>query len=38
MKHTILALALLCGNAQAELYTGNDLLRLAGKARPRTTS
>ena len=27
MKHTILALALLCGNAQAEFYTGNDLLQ-----------
>ena len=27
MKHTILALALICGNAQAEFYTGNDLLQ-----------
>lgn len=27
MKHTILALALLCGSAQAEFLTGNDLLQ-----------
>jgi len=27
MKHTILALAILCGNAHAEFYTGNDLLQ-----------
>ena len=27
MKHTILALVLICGNAQAEFYTGNDLLQ-----------
>ena len=27
MKHTILALALICGSAQAEFYTGNDLLQ-----------
>jgi len=27
MKHTILALALICGNAQADFYTGNDLLQ-----------
>ena len=27
MKKTILALALICGNAQAGFYTGNDLLQ-----------
>ena len=27
MKHTILALALICGNAQADFFTGNDLLQ-----------
>ena len=27
MKHTILALALICGNAQADFLTGNDLLQ-----------
>ena len=27
MKHTILALALICGNAQADFYSGNELLQ-----------